>query len=184
MFNCQGAGWYPEEHKCKAHPECYKTISGFMSPDDVEWEQKDFTAEFRNNQQFAVYLHNAGNFHLMKACDKLDITLKPTSFEIVTVSPVYKFSDKAKFAAIGLENMFNSSGAVEFLKHKLEGKSVAAEIKIKGAGKFLAYSSMKPVQVMLNNESIKFEWTNDGVLKFEVPWSGGELSDARILISN
>ncbi|KAK4425966.1 Stachyose synthase [Sesamum alatum] len=184
VFNCQGAGWYPEEHKCKAHPECYKTMSGFVSPDDVEWEQKAFTAEFRSNELFAVYLHKAGNLHLMKACEKLDITLQPSTFEIVTVSPVYKLSEKAKFAAVGLENMLNSGGAVEFLEQKLDGKTVTALIKIKGAGKFLAYSSVEPVEVMLNNESIEFEWSSDGILKFEVPWTGGELSDARILISS
>ncbi|KAL0457509.1 UNVERIFIED_CONTAM: Stachyose synthase [Sesamum latifolium] len=184
VFNCQGAGWYPEEHKCKAHPECYKTMSGSVSPDDVEWEQKAFTAKFRNNELFAVYLHKAGNLHLMKACEKLEITLQPSTFEIVTVSPVYKISEKAKFAAVGLENMLNSGGAVDFLEHKLDRKTVTVLIKIKGAGKFLAYSSVEPVKVMLNNESIKFEWSSDGVLKFEVPWIGGELSDARILISS
>lgn len=184
VFNCQGAGWYPEEHKCKAHPECYKTISGFVSPDDVEWEQKAFTAKFRNNELFAIYLHKAGNLHLMKACEKLDITLQPSTFEIVTISPVYKISKKAKFAAVGLENMLNSGGAVEFLQHKLDGKTVTVLVKIKGAGKFFAYSSVEPVKVMLNNERIKFEWSSDGVLKFEVPWTGGELSDARIIISS
>ncbi|KAK6160982.1 hypothetical protein DH2020_004363 [Rehmannia glutinosa] len=183
IFNCQGAGWYPEENKCKAYPECYKKMSGFVSPNDVEWEQKDFTAQFRKNELFAVYLHKAGNLHLMKGCDKMDITLQPSSFEIFTISPVYEFSENARFAAIGLENMFNSGGAVESLEQKLDGKSVGFVIKIKGAGKFLACSSIEPLQVMLNNESIKFEWTSDGLLKFEVPWTGGELSDATILIS-
>lgn len=183
MFNCQGAGWYPEEQKCKAHPECYKTISGSLSPDDVEWEQKDFTAKFRKNQLFTVYLHKAADLHLMKGCDKMDITIQPSSFEIVTISPVYEFGDKAKFAAVGLENMFNSGGAVELLEQELgDEKSVGALMKIKGAGKFLAYSSIRPMQVLLNGECVKFEWKCDGVLKFEVPWVGGELTDARILI--
>ncbi|KAK6160967.1 hypothetical protein DH2020_004348 [Rehmannia glutinosa] len=153
-----------------------------IGQDDITYD-KDFTAQFRKNELFAVYLHKAGNLHLMKGCDKMDITLQPSSFEIFTISPVYEFSENARFAAIGLENMFNSGGAVESLEQKLDGKSVGFVIKIKGAGKFLACSSIEPLQVMLNNESIKFEWTSDGLLKFEVPWTGGELSDATILIS-
>ncbi|KAG8383917.1 hypothetical protein BUALT_Bualt04G0063900 [Buddleja alternifolia] len=76
----------------------------------------------------------------------------------------------------------NKEFSIEFLEHKLEGEDVAV-IKIKGTGKFLAYSSIKPEQVILNNESTEFEWTSDGVLKFEVPWIGGELSLVCILIS-
>ncbi|KAL8481339.1 hypothetical protein ACS0TY_027741 [Phlomoides rotata] len=185
VFNCQGAGWNPEERKCKAYPECYKTTSGFLSPDDVEWEQNESTSKFRNNKLFAVYLHKTGDFHLMKACEKLDITLQPSSFEIVTIVPVYGTNEKTEFAAVGLENMFNSGGAVQCLEQKLEGKNVGYLMKIKGAGKFLAYTSLKPVKVVLNDESIEFDWSSsNGVLKFEVPWRGGELSDAQILISS
>ncbi|KAH6808601.1 stachyose synthase [Perilla frutescens var. frutescens] len=183
IFNCQGAGWYPEEHKCKAHPECYKAMSGSLSPDDVEWEQKDSTAELRSNGMFAVYLHKDGNLHLMKASEKLDITLEPSSFEIAMVSPVLEFDDEIKFAAVGLESMFNSGGAVELVEQKAEAKNVGYLVRIKGAGKFLAYSSVKPERVVLDDESVEFEWRNDGVLKFEVPWNGGEIKDAQILIS-
>ncbi|KAK4483318.1 hypothetical protein RD792_010504 [Penstemon davidsonii] len=184
IFNCQGAGWYPEEQKIKAHPECYKAIPGFVSPADVEWEQKDFTAEYRNNELFAVYLHKAGTFYLTKACDEMNITLEPSSFEIFTVSPVYRLSEKVEFAAVGLVNMFNSGGAVESLEYKLnEKKTFTVVIKIKGSGKFLAYSSMKPKQIKLNNVKTEFEWTSEiGLLKFEVPWTGGELSDAYIYV--
>lgn len=185
MFNCQGAGWNPEEHKCKAYPECYKTTSGFLSPDDVEWEQKESTYKFRNNQLFAVYLHKTGDFHLMKACEKLDITLQPSSFEIATIVPVYGTGEKIEFAAVGLENMFNSGGAVQYLEQKIEGGNVGYLMKIKGAGKFLAYSSLKPVEIVLNGESIEFEWSSsNGVLKFQVPWRGGELSDAHIFVTS
>lgn len=185
MFNCQGAGWNPEEHKCKAYPECYKTTSGFLSPDDVEWEQKESTSKFRNSKLFAIYLHKTGDFHLMKASEKLNVTLQPSSFEIVTIVPVHGTSEKVEFAAVGLVNMFNSGGAVQCLEQKMEGENVGYSMKIKGAGKFLAYSSLKPVKVVLNDESIEFEWSSsNGVLKFEVAWNGGDLSDAQILISS
>ncbi|KAK4483315.1 hypothetical protein RD792_010501 [Penstemon davidsonii] len=83
---------------------------------------------------------------------------------------------------VGLVNMFNIGGAVEFVEYKIsEKKNLTAVIKIKGSGKFLAYSSMKPKQIKLNNVSTEFEWTSEiGLLKFEVPWTGGKFSDAHI----
>lgn len=182
MFNCQGAGWYPEEHRCRAYPECYKTISGFLSPNDVEWEQEESTADYSKNGMFAVYLHKAGNFHLMKASDKLEITLEPSSFEIAMIAPVLEFGEEVKFAGVGLENMLNSGGAVELVEQKIEAKNVGYLAKIKGAGKFLAYSSVKPEKVVLDGEIVEFEWRNDGVLKFDVPWNDGEVKDVQILI--
>lgn len=158
-------------------------MPGFLSPNDVEWEQKDSTAELRNNGMFVVYVHKAGNLHLMKASEKLDVTLEPSSFEIAMISPVLETGDGIKFAAVGLENMFNSGGAVELVEQKIEAKNVGYLVKIKGAGKFLAYSSVKPEKVVLDDESVEFEWRNDGVLKFEVPWNGGELKHVQILIS-
>ncbi|EPS58292.1 stachyose synthetase variant 1, partial [Genlisea aurea] len=170
IFNCQGAGWYPEEHRSKAFPECYKKVSGSFSANDVEWECKDFTAEFRNNEKFVLYLHKAETLHLSGAKDHVEITLQPSSFELVTVAPVYKFGGRIEFAAVGLENMFNTGGAVESVKRSWDGKTASVIIQIKGAGKFLAYSSLKPQKVLLDKESTAFEWNNDGILKFEVPW--------------
>lgn len=183
VFNCQGAGWYPEEQKCKAYPECYKTMSGFLSPDNVEWEQRESTAEYRKNELFVVYLHKAGDLHLMKASEKLDITLEPSSFEIAMISPVLEFGDKIKFAGVGLEHMLNSGGAIELVEERIGEKNVGYIVKIKGVGKFLAYSSVKPEKVVLDDESVEFEWRDDGVFKFDVPWKGGEVKDAQILIT-
>ncbi|KAF2312728.1 hypothetical protein GH714_039787 [Hevea brasiliensis] len=121
VFNCQGAGWYPEEHKYKAYPQSYKSMSGVVSPHDIEWEQKDFTAVYRNTEQFTVYLHRSDNLHMVKAKDQTKITLQPSSFEIFTISPVLKHNKRAKFAPVGLENMFNSGGAVEFLDYGCKG---------------------------------------------------------------
>lgn len=80
VFNCQGAGWYPEEHRCRAYPQCYKSISGVISADDVEWEQKDSTAVYRNTEQFAVYLHKSDNLTIVKSNEQINITLQPSSF--------------------------------------------------------------------------------------------------------
>lgn len=183
VFNCQGAGWYPEEHKCKAYPKCYKSMAGLLSPDDVEWEQKSFTAEYRGTEQFAIYLNKSDTLRLVKSKEKINITLQPSSFEIFTISPVQKLNEKARFAPIGLESMFNSGGAIEFLEYGCNESIHSVKIKVKGAGKFLAYSSVKPKEIILNGGKPEFEWSSNGILRFEVPWIGGELSDALILIN-
>ncbi|XP_038723804.1 stachyose synthase-like isoform X2 [Tripterygium wilfordii] len=182
-FNCQGAGWYPEERKCKAYPQCYKSISGMVSPDDVEWEQKDSTVQYRKAKQFAVYLHKSDTLNLVNSKDQINITLQPSSFDIFTISPVHKLNEKAKFAPIGLENMFNSGGAIEFLDYGCKGSIPTVKIQVKGTGKFLAFSCKKPREIILNAKGVEFEWSSNGILRFEVPWTGGKLSNVLILMS-
>lgn len=158
-------------------------MSGFLSPDDVEWEQRESNADYRKSELYVVYLLKAVDLHLMKAGEKLDITLEPSSFEITMISPVLEYGEKIKFAGVGLENMLNSGGAIELVEERIGEKNVGYAVKIKGVGKFLAYSSVKPEKVKLDEESVGFEWRDDGVLKFEVPWNGGEVKDAQILFT-
>ncbi|KAJ0092419.1 hypothetical protein Patl1_24865 [Pistacia atlantica] len=183
VFNCQGAGWYPKEHKLKTYPQSHKSKSGMVSPDDVEWEQKDSTAAYRNTEQFAVYIHKSDNMRLVKSKDHINITLQPYSCEIFTISPVHKLNEKCKFAPIGLENMFNSGGAIELLEYGCKEGLHDVKLKVKGTGKFLAYTSEKPVEITMNGDKLQFEWSSNGILRFEVPWIGGELSNVHISIN-
>ncbi|KAJ0034991.1 hypothetical protein Pint_24327 [Pistacia integerrima] len=183
VFNCQGAGWYPKEHKLKTYPQSYKSKSGMVSPDDVEWEQKVSTAAYRNTEQFAVYIHKSDNMRLVKSKDHINITLQPYSCEIFTISPVHKLNEKCKFAPIGLENMFNSGGAIELLAYGCKEGLHDVKLKVKGTGKFLAYTSEKPVEITMNGDKLQFEWSSNGILRFEVPWIGGELSNVHISIN-
>ncbi|CAK7326331.1 unnamed protein product [Dovyalis caffra] len=138
-------------------------MSGLGSSDDVEWEQKDSAATYRNTWQIAVYFHKSDNLCILDSKEGMNITLQPSSFGIVAGSPVlHAFNDEAKFAPMNGPR-----------KH----------IKIKGTGKFLAYSSKKPKEIMLIGEKVEFEWSSNGTLSFEVPWIGGKLSDAIISIS-
>ncbi|KAK0608181.1 hypothetical protein LWI29_026847 [Acer saccharum] len=182
-FNCQGAGWYPEEHKCKAYPQCYKSMSGVVSADDVEWEQKDSTAIYRNAEQYAIFMHKSDNLVVKKPKEKINITLQPSSFEIFTISPVHRLNERAKFAPIGLENMFNSGGAIESLEYGSKMGIDSVKIEVKGTGKFLAYSSEKPKEIAANGDKVEFEWSTNGILRFHVPWIGGDLSNVLISIN-
>ena len=57
------------------------------------------------------------------------------------------------------------------------------KIKVKGSGTFLSYSSEKPKEIVLNGEKVEFEWSTNGILRFGIPWIGGNLSDVFISIS-
>ncbi|KAL6982342.1 galactinol--raffinose galactosyltransferase [Sarracenia purpurea var. burkii] len=74
------------------------------------------------------------------------------AIELITFLPVQKQWEIAKFAPIGLENMFNSWGTIQFLDY---GCSVM--IKVKGVEMFLAYSSNRPKEVFLNHEKMEFD---------------------------
>ncbi|GAB4843005.1 hypothetical protein Ancab_012981 [Ancistrocladus abbreviatus] len=83
-------------------------------------------------------------------------------------SPVHQVRQKgAKFTPVGFANKFNSGGAIEFLEHDMEND---VKIEVKGAGKFLAYSSEKPEKVVLNGE----EWSSLG------QWGNTEVSDSMV----
>ncbi|KAL6503686.1 hypothetical protein OROGR_025609 [Orobanche gracilis] len=66
--------------------------------------QTESISKFQNDKLFAVYLHKTGDFHLMKASEKLNVTLQLSSFERVKIVPAYETSEKIEFAAVGLEN--------------------------------------------------------------------------------
>lgn len=42
-----------------ANPQCSKSMSGVVSPADVEWEQKDFAAMYPNPERLTIYLRRS-----------------------------------------------------------------------------------------------------------------------------
>ncbi|XP_039146218.1 LOW QUALITY PROTEIN: stachyose synthase [Dioscorea cayenensis subsp. rotundata] len=163
-FNCQGGGWDSKEKRIKGYSHCYKPISGKVQVRDIEWEQGKEEA----GETYAVYLNQSEQLLLMTFdSDGIEITIQPSSFEIFTFVPVKIVSKDISFAPIGLVNMFNSGGTVV----EFETVHEVVRIKIKGEGKFLAYSSEKPKSVLVNGIDEGFEWFTDGKkLMVSVSW--------------
>jgi len=137
-FNCQGAGWDPKEQRIKGYSECYKPMSGSVHVSDIEWNQKTEAAQMGEAEEYVVYFNES---------DPIQITIQPSSFELVSFVPVAKLGPAAvKFAPIGLTNMFNSGGTIQELEYIESGvaEKSSVEIKVKGGGNFLAYSSGSP----------------------------------------
>ncbi|KAJ0976418.1 hypothetical protein J5N97_018383 [Dioscorea zingiberensis] len=159
-FNCQGAGWDPEERRIRGYSHCYKSISGTVHLGDIE-------AEIGEDETHAVYLNQAEELLLMTtSSEAIKMTLQPSSFEIFSFVPVKKINEDIKFAPIGLVNMFNSGGTVIEFESKLNDVLV----EVKGEGKFLAYSSEKPKKVLVNGVVEGFQWLSDGKLTVCVSW--------------
>ncbi|KAK7396982.1 hypothetical protein VNO78_18146 [Psophocarpus tetragonolobus] len=175
-FNCQGAGWDPKVKKIRGFPECYKTISGTVHVTEVEWDQKKEAAHMGKAEEYVVYLNQTEELHFMTPkSEPLQFTIKPSTFELYNFVPVEKLGRSIKFAPIGLTNMFNSGGTIQELNYVEKG----AKLKVKGGGRFLAYSSESPKKFQLNGSDAAFQWLPDGKLTLNLAWleDKGGISD-------
>ncbi|XP_047170675.1 stachyose synthase isoform X1 [Vigna umbellata] len=167
-FNCQGAGWDPKGKKFKGFPECYKAISCTVHVTEVEWDQKKEAEHMGKAEEYVVYLNQAEVLHLMTpVSEPLQLTIQPSTFELYNFVPVEKLgSSNIKFAPIGLTNMFNSGGTIQ----ELEYIEKDVKVKVKGGGRFLAYSTQSPKKFQLNGSDAAFQWLPDCKLTLNLAW--------------
>lgn len=185
-FNCQGAGWDPKERRIKGHPECYKAVSGSVHVTEVEWDQNDEAARMGGAEEYAVCMSRAERLLLTtRESDPIPVTLDPSSFEIFSFVPVVNLGP-VKFAPIGVADMLNSGGTVQEVGWEDCTSGIRVSVRIKGRGRFLAYSSGSPRSCRLNGEEVGFEWSVDGTLALSVPWveAAGGISDVIFLFSH
>ncbi|XP_065042822.1 galactinol--sucrose galactosyltransferase-like [Musa acuminata AAA Group] len=168
-FNCQGGGWCRKARRNKSAAEFSRTLTVTTSPMDIEWQngKKPFPVEAV--ELFAVYLSQAGKLMLLKPTEKVEVTLDPFGYELLTVSPVKALPSKkaVRFAPIGLVNMLNSGGAIQALQ--VAGSKVKMEVK--GAGEIKAFASARPVECRINGEEAGFVY-KENMVDLQVPWSG------------
>lgn len=92
-----------------------------------------------------------------------------------------EITNNISFAPIGLLDMFNSSGAVEQFEVHLttekkpelfvgEAASAAISLKVRGCGRFGAYSSQRPQKCMVGNADTDFDYDSaSGLLVLTIP---------------
>lgn len=131
-------------------------------------------------EEYVVYLNQAEVLHFMTpVSEPLQLTIHPSTFELYNFVPVEKLgSSNIKFAPIGLTNMFNSGGTIQ----ELEYVEKDVKVKVKGGGRFLAYSSESPKKFQLNGSDAAFQWLPDGKLTLNLAWieENGGVSDLTI----
>ncbi|KAG4115777.1 hypothetical protein ERO13_D12G127100v2 [Gossypium hirsutum] len=170
-FNCQGAGWDSKVRRIIGYPQCYKPVTGSVHITDIEWDQCMEAAAMGEAEEYVVYLDQAESLLLLTPkSNPIQVTIQPSSFEIFSFVPVKNLGPIAKFAPIGVTDMFNSGGTIQELDYNETG-AAAARLKIKGGGNFLAYSNVAPKTCYLNGTEVAPEWSADGKLKLDLPWT-------------
>ena len=159
----------------KSASECSHTLTCSASPKDIEWSNGKSPMCIKGVDVFAVYLLKDQKLKLMKPSDKLEVSLEPFSFELMTLSPVRVLSKRLiQFAPTGLVNMLNSGGAIQSLVFDDHASKV--KIGVKGCGEMRVFSSEEPVSCKINGVDVKFDY-EDKMVRVQVPWpSSSKLS--------
>ncbi|WMV17619.1 hypothetical protein MTR67_011004 [Solanum verrucosum] len=93
---------------------------------------------------------------LVKPTDRVQITLEPFNFELLTVSLVTILGTKlVQFTPIGLVNMLNTDGVIQSIE--LDDESNSVEVEIKGVGEMRIFGSQKQSTCKINSEIVPFE---------------------------
>lgn len=152
----------------KSASEFSHTVTCLASPEDIEWSNGKVGMSIKGVDVFAVYLLKEKKVKLMKWSEKLEVSLEPFSFELLTVSPVRVLSKGLiKFAPIGLVNMLNCGGAIECMEFDDERDVV--KIGVRGCGEMRVFSSEKPISCKIDGVAVKFQY-EDRMVRVQVPW--------------
>lgn len=154
------------------------------SPKDIEWSNgKIPVPTFEGANVFAVYMFQEKKLKLFKSTEKVEVSLKPFTFELLTVSPVIVFSKKlVQFAPIGLVNMLNTGGAIQSLE--IDENQNVVRIGVKGSGEMKVFASEKPTSCKIDGVCVKFGY-EDKMVTVQVPWpSSSTLSTIEYLFGN
>ncbi|XP_012438963.1 probable galactinol--sucrose galactosyltransferase 2 [Gossypium raimondii] len=162
VFNCQGAGSWPLKQTIKDMPSTPLVISGNVSPCDVEFIE-DVAGENWNGD-FAVYAFNSGSLSRLPMNGNIKVTLATLKCETFTISPIRVLGEGVHFAPIGLLDMYNSGGAVESIDENMKNSSELIKIKVRGCGRFGAYTSLKPRSCMVDMEEEEFIYNSENGL--------------------
>lgn len=166
VFNCQGAGSWPFKESLQDLPiPSLKdaSILGHVSPSDVEF--LDEIAGENWNGNCVIYAFNSGTLSIMPKNKKLELSLDVLKCEIFTISPVRVLSEKLQFAPLGLIDMYNSGAAIEDIMWISKDLSGILQIRVRGCGRFGAYSSIRPTCCKIDKKEEEFSYSQkDGLL--------------------
>ncbi|OAY40463.1 probable galactinol--sucrose galactosyltransferase 2 isoform X2 [Manihot esculenta] len=192
VFNCQGAGWCKVEKKTRIHDASPGTLTGSVRATDVDCIAQVAGADW--NGETIVYAHKSGEVFRLPKGASVPVTLKVLDFELFHFCPIKEITSNISFAPIGLLDMFNTGGAVDQFEIKMasdkkpehldgevstdvttslsENRSPTATIalKVRGCGRFGAYSSQRPLKCIVGNAETNFNYDPDtGLVTLTLP---------------
>ena len=142
IFNRNAHGWIVGVFNARYHAEERerKAIPGGISPSEIPGV---------SGQDFVMHAHNSGLVSRSGRDGRLSLVLNQLSFEVISVIPVVNH-----FAAIGLVDKYNPSGAIE--SQHWDGDAI--DITLRDGGTFLAWSERIPTHVMANGKALEYLW--------------------------
>ncbi|XP_074287624.1 putative galactinol--sucrose galactosyltransferase 2 [Silene latifolia] len=162
VFNCQGSGSWPLKHNPVDVPTP-EVISGRVSPSDVEFLEE--IADDHWQGDCAIYGFNSGSLIKVPRTGNVEVSLGKLTCELFTICPIRVFDEAIQFAPIGLLDMYNSGGAVESLRSHTGAEGHTVRIKLRGCGRFGAYSSQKPRHCTVDTKAVELSYNpEDGLL--------------------
>ncbi|KAK6249577.1 hypothetical protein SCA6_003582 [Theobroma cacao] len=181
LFNCQGGGWSRESRRNESASQFSSMVGCFASPKDIEWSHGKNPISVKSVSIFAVYMLQKRKLKLMKQSDKVEVSLEPFDYELLTVSPVTVLPRKRiQFAPIGLVNMLNSGGAIQSMVFD-DGEGLV-RIGVKGSGEMRVFASDKPSTCKIDGVPVKFDY-DEQMVTIHVPWpNSSSLSNVEYLI--
>ncbi|KAB2631309.1 galactinol--sucrose galactosyltransferase 2 [Pyrus ussuriensis x Pyrus communis] len=173
VFNCQGAGWCKIEKKTRIHDTSPGTLSGSVCATDVDAIAQVAGADW--NGETVVYAHKSGEVLWLPKGASMPVTLKVLEYEVFHFCPLKKITSNISLAPIGLLDMFNSSAAVEQVdvhvaSDKIQSPTATIGLKIRGCGRFGAYSSQRPLKCTVDNAETDLEYDSaSGLMTITIP---------------
>ncbi|KAI6682812.1 hypothetical protein NL676_028725 [Syzygium grande] len=156
VFNCQRGGIWPPIRGAPYNPPSESepfVISGTVSPRDVEFLGRVAGEDWLGD--CTVYLYTTGSTYKL-------------SFRVQSSDTV--FDEKYQFAPLGLLDMYNSGGAVEVMNSSLDSSGRKIEIRVRGCGRFGAYSNSKQRSCSVDGKEEVFGYNaENGMLTITLP---------------
>ncbi|KAL5540838.1 hypothetical protein UlMin_043808 [Ulmus minor] len=198
VFNCQGAGWCKITKKTRIHDESPGTLTGSVCATDVDVLSQIAGTDWKG--EAVVYAYKSGEVVRLPKGASVPVTLKVLEYELFHFCPLKEITSYISFAPIGLLDMFNTTGAVEQFdihmaldkKPELFDGEISSELttslsdnraptatialKVRGCGRFGAYSSQRPLQCTVDNTVTDFIYDSEtGLVTFTLPVTQQEM---------
>ncbi|XP_051148816.1 probable galactinol--sucrose galactosyltransferase 2 isoform X2 [Andrographis paniculata] len=192
VFNCQGAGWCRVTKRTRIHDASPGTLTGSVQATDVDALPQIAGSDWTGDT--VVYAYRTKDVVRLPEGASLPVTLNVLEYELFHFCPVKHVTDGISFAPIGLLDMFNTTGAVDYYEIKTTKKDssdnsngiepvkesrqpvATITIKVRGCGRFGAYCSKKPRKCSV--DCIKTAFDHDsasGLVTLTLPTPGEEM---------
>ncbi|GJZ03790.1 probable galactinol--sucrose galactosyltransferase 2 [Tanacetum coccineum] len=185
VFNCQGASWCKIEKKTRIHGESPGVLTGFVQSTDVDALAQVAGQDWHG--ETIILVNVAGEIVQLPKGVSLPVTLKVLEYELFHFCPLKEISENISVTPIGLLDMFNSGGAVEQFEVQKTSKSevngdqatpfsenqpvsATVSIKVRGYGRFGAYSSQRLLKCTIDGNDDEFNYDgSSGLVTLVVP---------------